>query len=73
MHEFFMPLQVLAQLRRLVAQIEDKSMEKLIVWSYLQRHISKQLKIAAPPATSEMGDDVVNSLCLCEFLSNYDV
>jgi hypothetical protein len=56
-----------------VAQIEDKSMEKLIVWSYLQRHVSEQLEIAAPPATIEMGDDVVNSLCLCEFLSDYDV
>ena len=64
---------MLGGLRRRVAQIEDKSMEKLIVWSYLQRHVSKQLEIATPPATIEMGDDVVNSLCLCEFLSDYNV
>ena len=56
-----------------MAQIEDKSMEKLIVWLHLQRHVSEQLEIAAPPATIEMGDDVVNSLCLCEFLSDCSV
>jgi hypothetical protein len=56
-----------------VAQIEDKSKTKIAVWSYLLRHVSEQLENAAPPATIETGDDVVNSLCLYEFLPDCGV
>jgi hypothetical protein len=35
-------------------------MEKLVVWSYLQRHFRELLENAAPPATTEMGLVYIN-------------
>ena len=64
---------VLGGLHRRVAQIEDKSKTKLSFRSYLQRHVSEQLKNFAPPATIEMGVACINSLCLCEFLPDCGV
>jgi hypothetical protein len=64
---------VLGGLRRRVAQIEEKSKAKLAVWSYLQRHVSEQLENATPPGLRVAEHDVVNPLCLCEFLSDCGV
>ena len=47
-------VRVLVRLRCRVAQIEDKSMETLVVWLYLQRHFSELLENAAPLATTKM-------------------
>ena len=48
-------LRVLVRLRSLVAQIEDKSMMKRFVWSYLQRRGIYQFENATPVASIKMG------------------
>jgi hypothetical protein len=53
-------VRVLVRLRSSVAQIEEKSMTKRFVWSYLIRRGIYQFENAAPSASIEMGVVYIN-------------